>query len=138
MPHCDFCLPQAESRVVLADEHCYSMWTEETPEGSAMVLPRAHRVTVFDLTDQEWQSTRRLLDQMRELIAGVHAPDGWNVGWNVASVGGQSVFHAHCHLVPRYRDEPLAGRGLRSWIKDPSNRPARHPSAATPSWRTPT
>ncbi|MFB4288808.1 HIT family protein [Nonomuraea sp. ATR24] len=52
-----------------------------------------------------------------------HAPDGWNVGWNVGPVGGQSVAHAHCHLVPRYAGEPFAGRGIRAWIKDPANRP---------------
>jgi histidine triad (HIT) family protein len=136
MRDCPFCLPQVKARIVLSDDHCYSMWTEESPEGSAMVLPLAHRPTVFDLTDDEWASTRRVLEQMRELIVDTHAPDGWNVGWNVTTVGGQSVLHAHCHLVPRYRDEPLAGRGLRSWIKDPSNRPPHHPVARPPSWLT--
>lgn len=87
-----------------------------------MVLPRAHRPTVFDLTPAEWAATRDLLNRARELIAGRHSPDGWNVGWNVFPVGGQSIPHAHCHLVPRYGDEPLAGRGIRWWIKDPSNR----------------
>jgi histidine triad (HIT) family protein len=137
MPTCPFCVPQVESRIVLTDDHCFSMWTEESPEGSAMVLPRTHRVTVFDLTDQEWASTRRLLELMRQRVAATHAPDGWNVGWNVGTVGGQSVPHAHCHLVPRYRDEPLAGRGLRSWIKDPANRPPDHPPFRPPAWSTP-
>jgi diadenosine tetraphosphate (Ap4A) HIT family hydrolase len=63
---------------------------------------------------------------MKQLITDKHAPDGWNVGWNVSTVGGQQVMHAHCHLVPRYHDEPHAGKGIRSWLKDPTNRPARH------------
>jgi diadenosine tetraphosphate (Ap4A) HIT family hydrolase len=137
MPPCPFCAPRVDPRIVLSDEHCCAIWTEESPEGSAMVVPRAHRVTVFDLTDQEWASTRRLLERMRQLIVDLHAPDGWNVGWNVDSVGGQQVSHAHCHLVPRYRDEPLAGRGIRSWIKDPTNRPPHHRPARPPSWATP-
>jgi len=67
---CPFCLPKIEPQLVLADRHCYAIWTRETPVGSAMVLPRAHRPTVFDLTDDEWRSTRHLLDRMKETIAG--------------------------------------------------------------------
>jgi diadenosine tetraphosphate (Ap4A) HIT family hydrolase len=51
------------------------------------------------------------------------APDGYNVGWNVGVVGGQSLAHTHCHLVPRYANEPFAGRGIRSWIKSSENHP---------------
>jgi diadenosine tetraphosphate (Ap4A) HIT family hydrolase len=38
---------------------------------------------------------------MKERIAEQLRPDGWNVGWNVRPVGGQSVAHAHCHLTLR-------------------------------------
>ena len=116
-----------DDQVVLANADCLMIWTGETgtPEGSAMVVPRAHRSTLWDLTAQEWAATLALLVEARDLISRLHAPDGWNVGWNVGVVGGQSVQHVHCHIVPRYSREPLAGRGIRSWIKDPSNRPPR-------------
>ncbi|WP_049566841.1 HIT family protein [Nonomuraea sp. SBT364] len=121
---CPFCLPRIEPDIVLANDHCYAIFTRDAvPEGSAMVLPLAHRRTVFDLTPDEWAATRLLLDEMKRKLTASHAPDGWNVGWNVGPVGGQSVDHAHCHLVPRYSGEPLAGRGIRAWIKDPANRP---------------
>lgn len=126
MASCPFCHPTVAPQVIRGDEHCFAIWTREPPVGSIMVLPRAHRETVFDLTAEEWQSTRQLLFELRQEVAAVFQPDGWNVGWNVLPAGGQSIPHAHCHLVPRYVDEPLAGRGIRSWIKDPSNRPARH------------
>lgn len=90
-----------------------------------MVLPRAHRQTFWDLSEEEWLATRELVNNLREMISKLHEPHGWNIGWNVGSVGGQTVFHAHCHVVPRYQDEPFAGRGIRSWIKDPANRPVR-------------
>lgn len=54
-------------------------------------------------------------------VLETHQPDGWNVGWNVGPVGGQIMDHAHCHLVPRYRDERYAGKGLRWWLKQPEN-----------------
>ena len=123
---CPFCPPSIDSRVVFANDSCVAIWTGETPLGSAMVLPKAHRRTVFDLTPHEFDGTRQLLADLREFLIGEHGPDGFTVGWNVEPVGGQSVMHAHCHIVPRYHDEPYAGRGLRAWLKDPANRPPRH------------
>lgn len=117
---CAFCsLPEDE--VVERDGPCLAIWTHEQPEGSAMVLPAAHRVAPWDLSEEEWAATQRLLRALRERVARRHAPQGWNVGWNVGPVGGQSVGHAHLHLVPRYADEPYAGRGLRWWFKQPEN-----------------
>jgi diadenosine tetraphosphate (Ap4A) HIT family hydrolase len=129
MSDCPFCPPQVQDQVVMSDAWCYAIWTDDTgtPAGSAMVLPIAHRPTVFDLTGEEWTSTMTLLRAMKQMITTQHAPEGWNVGWNVHPVGGQSIPHAHCHLVPRYTGEPFAGRGIRSWIKDPINQPPKSP-----------
>ncbi|MDX1639016.1 MAG: HIT family protein [Balneolaceae bacterium] len=41
-----------------------------------------------------------------------HQPDGWNIGMNCGSVAGQTIFHFHCHLIPRYKgdmDDPSGG-----------------------------
>ena len=91
-----------------------------------MIVPRAHRETVFDLTAEEWEETQTLLQRAKELLDRAHRPDGYNVGWNSGAVAGQEVFHAHLHVIPRYKDEPLAGRGIRYAIKQPENqRPGR-------------
>jgi len=37
-------------------------------------------------------------------------------------VGGQIAMHAHMHVIPRFRQEPYAGRGIRYWLKQPANR----------------
>lgn len=100
---------------------CAAIWTNESPAGSLMVIPKAHRETPWDLTSEEWSDTQDLLRTMMRQVQLSHQPDGWNVGWNVGPVGGQTVSHAHCHLVPRYRDERHAGKGLRWWFKQPEN-----------------
>ena len=117
---CPFC-EVAQSDIVAAQGPCVAIWTNESPTGSAMVLPIAHRVEPWDLTRDEWSATQDLLRTMKARIGEQHRPDGWNMGWNVGSVGGQSVEHAHCHLVPRYRAELHAGKGLRWWFKQPEN-----------------
>jgi len=118
---CPFCDVPAE-QVIASEGPCFGIWTGEPPVGSAMVLPVRHVEEPWELTADEWTATQALLSRLREEIANSHSPQGWNIGWNVGEVGGQSVLHAHCHLVPRYADEAYAGRGLRWWFKQPSNR----------------
>jgi len=63
-----------------------------------------------------------MLQRVKVLLDNEYAPDGYNVGWNVGSVGGQHIFHAHFHVIPRFADEPFAGKGIRHWLKQPENR----------------
>jgi diadenosine tetraphosphate (Ap4A) HIT family hydrolase len=117
---CVFCLLSADE-IVERRGPCVAIWTNEAPEGSAMVIPLRHRRDAWELTSDEWSATRELLSVMRDRVTRDHKPDGWNIGWNVGEVGGQVIMHAHCHLVPRYADENYAGRGMRWWLKQPDN-----------------
>jgi histidine triad (HIT) family protein len=119
---CPFCSPAIDDEVVIDDDLSVAVLTPGQPLGSAMVMPKAHRVSPFELTEDEWLSTRRLLVHMKDRLGPEHGVNGWNVGWNVGAVAGQSVEHVHCHLVARYADEEYAGRGIRWWIKAPENR----------------
>jgi len=38
-------------------------------------------------------------------------PDGFNIGINVGEVAGQSIFHVHVHLIPRYKGDVENPRG---------------------------
>jgi diadenosine tetraphosphate (Ap4A) HIT family hydrolase len=125
---CPFCqLAYGERhRAVLQNEHC--LFLQEPHEvliGSGVIIPIAHRETVFDLTKDEWVATFSLLAQVKELLDAKYAPQGYNIGWNSGSVAGQEVFHAHLHVIPRYADEPFAGKGIRYWIKQPANKRVR-------------
>lgn len=124
---CPFCEPQIHhdkyADVVLENELClFISGPQEVLDGSGMIIPRAHRETVFDLTQEEWQATYSLLHEVKSLLDKTIQPDGYNVGWNCGSVGGQTVFHAHLHVIPRFADEPLAGRGIRWRLKQPDNK----------------
>jgi histidine triad (HIT) family protein len=117
--HCD---PSQLAQAFVTSTHCFAIWTDEPPEGGAMICPKAHRPTVFDLSSEEWADTYLLLPKVRAAIDERVSPDGYNVGWNVYPAGGQTVQHAHLHVVPRWVDEPFARKGLRWWIKQPANR----------------
>ena len=96
--------------------------------GSCIIIPKAHKVTVFDLSYEEWEATKNLIDTVKIYLDSKYNPDGYNVGWNCGDVGGQDVFHAHLHIIPRYADEPYAGRGIRNWIKREVNRRPSQPN----------
>ena len=85
-------------------------------------MPKAHRESTFDLTTEEIISTFSLLTEVKALLDTKYDPQGYNLGWNCGVVAGQTVFHAHLHVIPRYASEPDAGKGIRYWLKQESNR----------------
>jgi diadenosine tetraphosphate (Ap4A) HIT family hydrolase len=121
---CRFCPPEVDREdIVLENQSClFLQQPEPVLIGSGLIIPRAHRVTVFDLTVEEWAATSALLQQVKALLDRQYAPDGYNLGWNCGQVAGQNVFHAHLHVIPRYGDEPLAGKGIRYWLKQETNK----------------
>lgn len=124
MSPCPLCHIQAvpEQRVVLENDHCvFVQMPQRVLIGSGLIVPKAHRETVFDLTADEWSATYDLLQRVQSHLDEEHAPAGHNVGWNCGAVAGQHIFHAHLHVIPRFADEPLAGKGIRHWLKQPEN-----------------
>lgn len=121
---CPLCNPEMieDQKTVLANEHClFLQMTQKVLKGSGLIVPREHRPTLFELTEEEWQSTYSLLKEVKELLDDQYQPDGYTIGWNSGETGGQHIFHAHMHVIPRFADEPYAGRGIRSWLKDEEN-----------------
>jgi diadenosine tetraphosphate (Ap4A) HIT family hydrolase len=124
MSNCEYChLILENQRIVLENEHCiFLQLLNPDIEGSGIIIPKAHRETVFDLTKEEWAATYALILEAKEMIDREHKPDGYNVGWNCGSVGGQHIFHSHLHIIPRFEDEAFAGKGIRNWFKSPENK----------------
>lgn len=89
---------------------------------SGVIVPVQHRPTVFELTEEEIVATFRLLAEVRRWLDEAFRPAGYNLGWNCGAVAGQQVFHAHFHVIPRFSEEPLAGKGIRSHLKSDANK----------------
>ncbi len=124
---CPYCNVHAdeEQQIVFENETCYFIQKESEQQilqGSGLIIPKRHKQDVFELSDQEWKDSRELLMAARELLDRRYSPDGYSVGWNTGRAGGQSIFHAHLHVIPRFQDEPLAGKGIRYWIKQKENK----------------
>lgn len=84
--------------------------------GHMLVVPKRHVESYFELTDAEQSEVWALVNVMKDRLNSELRPDGFNVGINVGSYAGQTVNHAHIHLIPRYKgdmDDPTGGvRGV--------------------------
>ena len=89
--------------------------------GSFVIIPKSQVSTPLDLSDDEWKDTKILMEEIKKYLDKKYKPDGYNIGWNVGKVAGQEIAHAPLHIIPRYADEPYAGKGLRYWFKQPEN-----------------
>ena len=134
MEDCPFCPANSSAfmnGVLSRNPHCLLIRSNDAVlQSSMMIIPRRHVGTPFDLTQEEWMSTWELLTEAKRWFDH-DQPDGYSIGWNVHPVGGQSVLHAHLHVIGRFADEPLAGQGIRHALKQPQNR--RPKSSTGPS-----
>jgi len=125
MEDCIYCnITQGnEHEVILTNDYCiYSLLKDQEIEGAGIIVPRRHKETVFDLSQDEWNATYQLLKEVKDYIDNKYKPSGYNVGWNCGAVGGQHIFHSHLHVIPRFSDEPLAGKGIRYLFKSEVNK----------------
>ena len=76
----------------------------------------------FDLTNHEREAMNVMLQYVKRKIDERFHPDGYNVGINVNEAAGQSVFHVHMHLIPRYKgDVEKPKGGVRGVIPSKQN-----------------
>ncbi len=68
--------------------------------GHTLIIPLRHCSDFFDLTADELRDTQRASLRVREEL-GRSGVDGFNIGWNCGEAAGQTIGHAHCHLIPR-------------------------------------
>jgi len=94
---------------------------DKTLIGSYVIVPRSHISTPFELSEAEWLDTKKMIDTIKHHLDKTYNPDGYNIGWNVGKVAGQTVQHVHLHVIPRFVDEPFAGKGIRYWLKKDEN-----------------
>jgi histidine triad (HIT) family protein len=122
---CPYCPIRDPEQKVVFESDLVLFLQDERYQGalrhSGVIIPIQHRETVFDLSDAEIAATFQLLARVKEWMDRRFSPDGYNIGWNCGRIGGQDVFHAHMHVIPRFRQEPLAGKGIRALLKSDAN-----------------
>ena len=74
-------------------------------KGHALVLPKAHYENLYDLPDEMAAHAMILAKKIATKMKGILNCDGYNLVQNNGEAAGQTVFHFHMHLIPRYTDD---------------------------------
>ena len=85
--------------------------------GHALVIPKRHAVSLFDLPADEQTAVWAMASRVRGILSDHYAPDGFTVGVNDGCAAGQTVMHGHLHVIPRTAgDVPNPRGGVRHVI----------------------
>jgi len=109
--------PLEAARVILATDAAVS-FADRFPvaKGHALVVPRCMVASLFDLTPVTQAAVWESVWKTRELLAERYHPDGFNIGINDGEAAGQTIAHAHVHVIPRYRGDVPDPRGGIRWV----------------------
>ena len=107
-----------KDREILASHPLAVAITDSFPltRGHALVLPRRHVASFFELTGDERLAILELLDLAKAALDREYAPNAYNIGINDGAAAGQTVMHVHVHLIPRYEGDADDPRGGVRWI----------------------
>src|SRR6516225_4945174 len=99
--HCRFCTVPPD-RIWIATEHALAI-ADEFPvaDGHTLVVPRKHVSTIYELAIPVQQAIWELVANVRQRLLTGLKPDGFNIGFNDGLAAGQTIQHAHVHVIPR-------------------------------------
>ena len=74
-------------------------------KGHALILPKEHYRNLYDIDDETLAKAALLAKKMVKKLTDVLGCDGYNIVQNNEPCAGQTVFHFHMHLIPRYEGD---------------------------------
>lgn len=73
-------------------------------KGHALILPKEHWEDIYEIDEEAAGRVMMLAKRLTIYMTDVLSCDGFNLLQNNHEVAGQTVFHFHMHLIPRYKD----------------------------------
>ena len=112
---CPFCPNGSATKTI------WLAWTDDVyviydafpaTEGHMLLIPFRHVADYFDMNRQEQCDMNKLFDQCAKIAEKLDPTIcGWNIGTNIGEAAGQTVFHAHVHMIPRRLGDVDAPQG---------------------------
>jgi superfamily II DNA or RNA helicase/HKD family nuclease len=126
----------ASDRLFLLTADVIGVWDAfPVSPGHALLVTKRHVATWYEATREERAALAEATESARQEIVKRYKPQGFNIGINAGEAAGQTVFHLHVHVIPRYSgDVPNPRGGVRGVV--PSRRDyslASTPTALPPS-----
>lgn len=113
---CPFCeIP----RDTVVAESCHAVAIRDgypVNRGHTLVIPKAHSQSLFAHSPGIQADVWALVARVRSDLQSKHKPDGFNIGLNDGRAAGQTVDHAHVHVIPRFDGDAADPRGGIRWV----------------------
>lgn len=107
---CVFCSDQMH--IIMENQHAIAIYDKyPVNNGHILIITKRHVSSFFETTEQERLAMNDLLEDCKKLIDEAYSPDGYNIGINCGETAGQTIFHVHMHLIPRYKGDMMDPRG---------------------------
>lgn len=74
-------------------------------KGHALIIPKEHYANLYELDDELAAKVLVLAKKMITKLTDVLGCDGYNIVQNNGEAAGQTVYHFHLHMIPRYKDD---------------------------------
>ena len=91
---------------------------EPASKGHALVLPKDHYANLYEVPEELASKALIVAKKVIEKMTDIVGCDGYNVLQNNGEVAGQTVFHFHMHLIPRYKDDDVTITWKHGELKD--------------------
>ena len=91
------------------EDEDFSVILDASPatKGHALILPKEHYDNVYEMPDALLEKTIKLAKKIIQKETDVLGCDGYNIVQNNEEAAGQTVFHFHMHLIPRYKEKNM-------------------------------
>ena len=107
---CLFC--SIEKPYIYENAHVFAIYDAfPVSKGHVLIITKKHRNDYFAMTEAEVVSLHEALHALKSILDTLHAPQGYNIGINNGKASGQTIFHLHVHLIPRYEGDMKDPRG---------------------------
>ncbi len=113
---CLFCQLRKEKIIGQCDLTITFLDSYPASPGHALIIPKRHVATYFDITEQEQNAIAKAIQTAKLILDEEFSPDGYNIGVNNGEVAGQSIMHLHVHLIPRYNGDVENPKGGVRWV----------------------
>ena len=113
---CLFCRPKQKETIAETEYAVLVTDTYPVSLGHCLVVPRRHIASYFECTEDENRDFRTLILKAKEHLDKQYSPDAYNIGNNNGLAAGQSVFHLHIHIIPRYKGDVENPKGGVRWV----------------------
>ncbi len=108
---CIFC-NYPPRKIVLENDFAFAIYDKyPVNQGHMLLIPKRHFPDIFSATEEEVLALHNLTVESRKYLLEQYQPDGFNIGINLGEVAGQTIFHLHIHIIPRYLGDVKNPRG---------------------------